>query len=167
MPPGDRREKLLMALRPFLKPERQEKLDRALRIAQLTQLAGSAFSPVTSISEYPLKGGTPCINATLQTRTERSAKTVVDEPPAAHAASAARAGLRAASAEAGACLPAGEAEAAGAGCPPKPLSLRGLLPETLDVGDLLLALILLLLYLDSEDEDPKSLLIIFAVCFFL
>lgn len=27
MPPGDRREKLLMALRPFLKPERQEKLD--------------------------------------------------------------------------------------------------------------------------------------------
>lgn len=42
--PGDRREKLLMALRPFLKPERQEKLDRALRIAQLTQLAGSAFS---------------------------------------------------------------------------------------------------------------------------
>ena len=53
------------------------------------------------------------------------------------------------------------------GCPPKPLSLRGLLPETLDVGDLLLALILLLLYLDSEDEDPKSLLIILAVCFFL
>ena len=52
-------------------------------------------------------------------------------------------------------------------CPPKPLSLRGLLPETLDVGDLLLALILLLLYLDSEDEDPKSLLIILAVCFFL
>ena len=45
--------------------------------------------------------------------------------------------------------------------------LRGLLPETLDVGDLLLALILLLLYLDSEDEDPKSLLIILAVCFFL
>ena len=44
MPPGDRREKLLMALRPFLKPERQEKLDRALRIAQLTQLTGSAFS---------------------------------------------------------------------------------------------------------------------------
>ena len=44
MPPVDRREKLLMALRPFLKPERQEKLDRALRIAQLTQLAGSAFS---------------------------------------------------------------------------------------------------------------------------
>ena len=53
------------------------------------------------------------------------------------------------------------------GCPPKPLSLRGLLPETLDVGDLPLALILLLLYLDSEDEDPKSLLIILAVCFFL
>ena len=46
-------------------------------------------------------------------------------------------------------------------------ALRGLLPETLDVGDLLLALILLLLYLDSEDEDPKSLLIILAVCFFL
>ena len=44
MPPGDQREKLLLALRPFLKPERQEKLDRALRIAQLTQLAGSAFS---------------------------------------------------------------------------------------------------------------------------
>ena len=44
MPPGDRREKLLMALRPVLKPERQEKLDRALRIAQLTQLAGSAVS---------------------------------------------------------------------------------------------------------------------------
>ena len=44
MPPGDRREKLLMALRPFLKPERQEKLDRALRIVQMTQLAGSAFS---------------------------------------------------------------------------------------------------------------------------
>ena len=44
VPPGDRREKLLLALRPFLKPERQDKLDRALRIAQLTQLAGSAFS---------------------------------------------------------------------------------------------------------------------------
>ena len=44
MPPGARREKLLMAPRPFLRPGRQEKLDRALRIAQLTQLAGSAFS---------------------------------------------------------------------------------------------------------------------------
>lgn len=42
-------------------------------------------------------------------------KTVIDEPPRAHPASAARAGLRAASAEAGACLPAGESEAAGAG----------------------------------------------------
>lgn len=43
-PPGDRREKLLLALRPFLKPERQQKLDRALRIARLTQLAGTALS---------------------------------------------------------------------------------------------------------------------------
>ena len=43
MSPGDRREKLLMALRPFLKPERQEKLDRALRLARLTHLAGGAL----------------------------------------------------------------------------------------------------------------------------
>lgn len=41
--PDDRREKLLLALKPFLKPSRQKKLDQALRIARLTHIAGSAF----------------------------------------------------------------------------------------------------------------------------
>ena len=38
MPPGDRREKLLMALRPFLKPERQEKVERAVKAARLIHM---------------------------------------------------------------------------------------------------------------------------------
>ena len=42
-PFGARQEKLLLALKPFLKPSRQEKIDRALRAAQLSRLAGSAL----------------------------------------------------------------------------------------------------------------------------
>ena len=38
-----RQEKLLSALKPFLKPSRQEKLDRALRLAQLSDLAGAVL----------------------------------------------------------------------------------------------------------------------------
>ena len=36
-------EALLAALKPYLRPERREKLDRALRIARISQLAGSAL----------------------------------------------------------------------------------------------------------------------------
>ena len=45
-------------------------------------------------------------------------------------------------------------------------ALRELLPESLDVGDLLLVLILLLLLLDSEEDDPRTILLILAACFF-
>ena len=38
----DRRAALLTALRPFLRPERQEKIDQAVRIARMTKLARSA-----------------------------------------------------------------------------------------------------------------------------
>ena len=38
-----RQERLLLALKPFLKPSRQQKLDRALRLARLTHLAGGAL----------------------------------------------------------------------------------------------------------------------------
>lgn len=38
-----RQENLLRALRPFLKPEKQEKIDRAMQIAQLTRLAQIAL----------------------------------------------------------------------------------------------------------------------------
>ena len=41
--PPARQEKLLSALKPFLKPSRQEKLDRALRLAQLSDLAGAVL----------------------------------------------------------------------------------------------------------------------------
>ena len=41
--PSARQEKLLSALKPFLKPSRQEKLDRALRLAQLSDLAGAVL----------------------------------------------------------------------------------------------------------------------------
>ena len=53
-------------------------------------------------------------------------------------------------------------------CRPEPhrFSLRELLPESLDVGDLLLVLILLLLLLDSEEDDPRTILLILAACFF-
>lgn len=40
---GARQEQLLLALKPFLKPSRQEKIDRALRAARLSRLAGSAL----------------------------------------------------------------------------------------------------------------------------
>lgn len=52
-------------------------------------------------------------------------------------------------------------------CPPDrpPLSLRSLLPETLDVGDLLLVLILLLLLIDSEEEDSRTILLVLAAFF--
>ena len=42
-PFGARQEQLLLALKPFLKPSRQEKIDRALRAALLSRLAGSAL----------------------------------------------------------------------------------------------------------------------------
>ena len=38
-----RQEALLCALKPYLAPERQAKIDEALRIAKLSQLAGLAF----------------------------------------------------------------------------------------------------------------------------
>lgn len=38
-----KQEALLCALKPFLRPERRDKIDRALRIARLSQLAGSAL----------------------------------------------------------------------------------------------------------------------------
>ena len=38
-----RQEALLQALLPYLRPERQKKLQRALRVAKLTQLAGAAL----------------------------------------------------------------------------------------------------------------------------
>ena len=38
-----RQEALLQALMPYLKPERQKKLQRAIRVAKLTQLAGFAL----------------------------------------------------------------------------------------------------------------------------
>lgn len=38
-----RQENLLRALRPFLKPEKREKIDRAMQIAQLTRLAQIAL----------------------------------------------------------------------------------------------------------------------------
>lgn len=38
-----KQEALLNALRPFLKPNRREKLDRAIRAARLSQLAGRAL----------------------------------------------------------------------------------------------------------------------------
>ena len=41
--PLARQKQLLSALKPFLKPSRQEKLDRALRAVQLSALASSAF----------------------------------------------------------------------------------------------------------------------------
>lgn len=40
---NDRRTALLAALRPFLKPERQASLDRAIRLQRLTQMAKAAF----------------------------------------------------------------------------------------------------------------------------
>lgn len=36
-------EALLAALKPYLRPERREKLDRAMRIARISQIAGSAL----------------------------------------------------------------------------------------------------------------------------
>ena len=41
--PDDRKTALLAALKPFLKAERQEKIDQALRIARLTRVIKSAF----------------------------------------------------------------------------------------------------------------------------
>ncbi len=40
-----RQEALLCALRAYLSPERQKKLDRAMELAQLTKLAGIALGP--------------------------------------------------------------------------------------------------------------------------
>lgn len=45
---------------------------------------------------------------------------------------------------------------------PAPFSLRSLLPQSLDVGDLLLVLILLLLLIDSEEDDARSVLFLLA-----
>ena len=41
--PDDRRTALLEALKPFLKPERREKLDQAARIARLTRVVRAAL----------------------------------------------------------------------------------------------------------------------------
>ena len=38
-----RQENLLNALKPFLKPERREKIDRAMQAARLSRLAGAAL----------------------------------------------------------------------------------------------------------------------------
>lgn len=38
-----RQENLLNALKPFLKPERQEKVDRAMQAARISRLAGAAL----------------------------------------------------------------------------------------------------------------------------
>ena len=40
-----RQDALLCALRAYLAPERQKKLDRAMELARLTKLAGIAFGP--------------------------------------------------------------------------------------------------------------------------
>lgn len=40
---NDRRTALLCALRPFLKPERQSSLDRAIQLQRLTRMARAAF----------------------------------------------------------------------------------------------------------------------------
>lgn len=40
----DKKAALLSALKPFLKPERQEKIDQAVRIARLTRVVRAAFS---------------------------------------------------------------------------------------------------------------------------
>ena len=45
-----RQEALLQALLPYLKPERQKKLQRAIRVAKLTHLAGFALK---NYSEQP------------------------------------------------------------------------------------------------------------------
>lgn len=37
---GGREEKLLNALKPFVRPDKREKIDRAMQIAQLSKLAG-------------------------------------------------------------------------------------------------------------------------------
>ena len=38
-----RQENLLNALKPFLKPERREKIDRAMQAARISRLAGAAL----------------------------------------------------------------------------------------------------------------------------
>lgn len=48
-----RQEALLCALKPYLAPERQAKIDEALRIAKLSQLAGLAFK---NYGGFPGKG---------------------------------------------------------------------------------------------------------------
>lgn len=48
-----RQEALLCALKPYLAPERQAKIDEALRIAKLSQLAGLAFR---NYGGFPGKG---------------------------------------------------------------------------------------------------------------
>lgn len=48
-----RQEALLCALKPYLAPERQAKIDEALRIAKLSQLAGLAFK---NYGGFPWKG---------------------------------------------------------------------------------------------------------------
>lgn len=48
-----RQEALLCALKPYLAPERQTKIDEALRIAKLSQLAGLAFK---NYGGFPGKG---------------------------------------------------------------------------------------------------------------
>ena len=52
--------------------------------------------------------------------------------------------------------------------PPEPrFSLRSLLPQSLDVGDVLLVLIFLLLLVDGEEDDTRSILLTLAAFFIL
>ena len=57
----DRNAALLQALRPFLREERQAKLDRALQVAKLTRLARTALDAMGGKGEqeriYPLHSG--------------------------------------------------------------------------------------------------------------
>ena len=46
-----RQENLLCALKPFLKPEKQEKIDRAMQIARLTHLAEFALRDIQTHHE--------------------------------------------------------------------------------------------------------------------
>lgn len=49
-----RQEALLLALKPFLRPERRGKIDRALQIAKVSHLAGFALR---NFGKLPEKGG--------------------------------------------------------------------------------------------------------------
>ena len=64
-----RQENLLNALKPFLKPERREKIDRAMQAARISRLAGASLR---GRDQKELTGGNPCITDIHPRRTERS-----------------------------------------------------------------------------------------------